>query len=955
MRLLKNFIEKNKITFTEEMSNKDLINTQKFFKKFLNKEMKNYNENFNLKLFNYDLDDYDIYQLNNIIDYSNYLTEVGIRLSNTIENENHLNKLFKKLKNIKNIKSLSLYVKYFPDNLLNILYDFLGNFNNNIINFKIKIKYKTKEKENEICFNILENLNKNNFLNFNILDLSEFRLDSLETYNQLDIFLKKCQINELIFGNKIIYNNTFNINISKNVEKLKITNTQLNFINFLPISDLNLSFNNIGYKGAEIISNLISKTTTLIKLNLQNNYLGDEGITLLCYGIEKNNSIQSLNLSYNNILDYGVTNLAKSLLINNSIKKLNLYNNNIGNDGIKNFCEILSEKPSDKFIKLKINSNLISEEGVINYSNFLINHKSNTILTLHGKLNEENQKNVLINFSFSNNLKTLDFYNASLYSSNMTYFNNILMNNKNIKKINLTNVCNLSEDAFMEILPGIENNKFITDIILSQCKLSDDCFEGLFNCLINNDNIECLHLDYNKINIKGIKILSENILIKKSLKLLNLGHNSLNNECMKFLGDNIGRAEGIQKLYLNSNKILDEGCRLLYFGLERNHTLNELNIENNQITNIGIKYICNAIKNNIYNYTFLNICSNQITEIESELFDLFTWLEYIKIADNPLSKNGIMQLFKATEKNRLFKKMRFTTKDININYTFNATNKYIKEYDLSYGKINISLIKSIISLNNLTTLILQETDINDILISNILKYINNMPKNSLKKLLLLNNKITYVGAEEISKFLESNKCNLTELNLSGNPLQYKGINLICNSLINNNTLNILFLNFTKFNDYSSETIYKLLIKNKSIKIFSILSNYLSNKGIDIILSSLKINSNLIQFSIGDNKNDERAFKNLKKYLYFNNTLKVLEIKTSKLENIINKIYKIFYINKTLVYINLVNNMINYEGMKRISLNTYKSNNIKEIKLILNTVTTDERKNIMSSNPHFIIC
>ena len=95
------------------------------------------------------------------------------------------------------------------------------------------------------------------------------------------------------------------------------------------------------------------------------------------------------------------------------------------------------------------------------------------------------------------------------------------------------------------------------------------------------------------------------------------------------------------------------------------------------------------------------------------------------------------------------------------------------------------------------------------------------------------------------------------MNLAGNHLGFKGVKYLCNSInLNQNILEELLLNYTKCNDYCSKDIYNMLVNNNKLILLSLIGNNFNNTGLDIILSSLKINKTLKSLSIGDNKKYE---------------------------------------------------------------------------------------------------
>ena len=100
----------------------DLSRTQLFFNRLLLNHILNPNihkifkNNFSFNL-DYDLSNEDIKYLTEIIIQSDKLSNLIIRLSDTITDEKALNKLFRKIFLKKQINSIKIYIKYLSDNL----------------------------------------------------------------------------------------------------------------------------------------------------------------------------------------------------------------------------------------------------------------------------------------------------------------------------------------------------------------------------------------------------------------------------------------------------------------------------------------------------------------------------------------------------------------------------------------------------------------------------------------------------------------------------------------------------------------------------------------------------------------------------------------------------------------------------------------------------------------------
>ncbi len=952
MRGFFNSLNKPKFLKDSEKGYKNLIFVQKFFKGELMNGETYIPKEFNLDFTSFDIDDECIQNLSQLIVKTPQLSQLSLRLSNILKNSSYLDRLLRKISLKQQFILLSFYIKYLNPELLDIFITFLTKINFKTNSLKIQIKYHDKNYEREVIKRILEGLDKNNESQIHEIEFLNCRFDDDESINLLKKYLNNHKnIIEFYLNGRMIKGNKFDIDIS-HLERLDLAKSNLSILTHIPISILNLESNCISELGIKIISDLISKENcTLKKINLSNNYIGDKLTEILSKGISKNNSIEKLILAGNKICDKGIVSIGKSLFENKSIKKISFKDNYINNKGIIEFCYLLKDTPFDKFTKLDFSLNIISHEGLVEYSNFLNTHYTNEIFAISGKITLEEQKKFFINCETLNNIKTIIFFPFEIYNENYFYLNKILMNNKNIKSIFFTNNNTLSGNGIEEISSGISQNKTITKLSMIQSNLNDEDIEILSKALFNNINIEELNLDQNKIKSKGIKILSEKIFPKASLKKIILSHNYIDPESCIYLGKGLSEAIGLQRLMINSNQILDEGVKYISEGLIKNKSLMELNIENNKISNNGLRSLSYALKEN-KNFLKLNFSSNLCTDIDDNTFCLFDRCSEVKFYGNKMSKDAIMRMINGGKNNKIMKLIRFSIDNQKV-FKFKANNPNIKILNLEYNKINLSLMTCLLSLPNLTHLILTDNQIYD---NEAIELFNNlMERNTkIKYIKLPTNKITEKSAKKIGEFLEKNN-TLKHLNLASNKIGSEGMNSICNALINHNqTLQYLMVNSCNLTDYCAEKMYEMLKKNKSLLFFSFNGNLLSNEGIDIVISALRVNNTLKHLCCGENKNNEYGFRNLKKYLRFNQSLSILEIKNIGLtdkttENLSNALK----INKSLTNINLVFNIITIDGMRKIVANIDKNNIIKEVKMLLNDINEEERNIIISECPHII--
>ena len=941
----------------------ELIRNQLFFKGLLPDKISNpsknneYSNEFGINLMDYDLFDEDIQKITNLIILTDKFNSLNIRLSNTLTDSNTLSKLLRKISLKRQFTSLGFYIKYLDDSLLNIFLDFIGKLQESVVNLKLMVKYKEKRKEEEIVEKILENVLKNEGNSFENLNFSYFTLSTPKSIELLEkIIIKNKNLKNVEIKNSSFFNDCFSIDIS-HIKNIQIINSQLSYIKYLPSEKLNLSSNKISKDGLKHLAVLLSEEKcSLTKLNLSNNLIGDEGCAILAEGIAKNNSLISINLSSNNILNKGIIELSKSLKSeegNKTIQKLNLSHNEIENSGLIEFCSNLKNEKKDRFSKTDFSNNDLSDRSIIEFGTFLQKHPHINNLYLTNKITEENKNTFFNSCKNLEQLKKIDFEFLDISESNSEALNQILLNNKNIQNIKITNNKILGAAGLTGISSGIEHNPKLLLIDLTSCDIGDDGAISLSNSIFKNLEIKEITLEDNKISEKGTKAISDKLLGKTSLKLLNLSHNKINSKGGFYIGQGLIDAQGIQNLFLGYNQIEDEGCEFISKGLEKNSSLVKLNLENNNISNKGINAISKFLKNN-ENLMEINLSGNKITEIDSDFYELFNWLKVIKISDNPLNQSGIIRLFQGSEYNRLFKSLKFKYNSED-EYHFKCFNTNIKNVDLSFNRsINMTLMKHILSLKYLSQLNLQMNNIHDDDLNKLVNLIkeNNTP---IKDLKLKNNEISAEGSKYISDLIKNAK-NLKILDLSYNDLKSEGVKNICNAIISseNNSLQQLILNGNRCNDYCSDDIFNMLINSKNLIILNLSVNFFTNKGIDKILSSLRKNNTLKQLSVGENKIDHRAFSNLPNYLKFNKSLTVLEIKSSRLnDKSLYELSKVFGQNNSLGNLNLIDNNLEFEGIAKFGQYTSKNNNINEIKLLNNKPLKEQQTLLKSCNSHLM--
>ncbi|WP_342271230.1 hypothetical protein [Candidatus Tisiphia endosymbiont of Parasteatoda lunata] len=101
-----------------------------------------------------------------------------------------------------------------------------------------------------------------------------------------------------------------------------------------PISEFDLSGNNLGDTGAKAVAGIIQNNTKLKILKLSNNQIGGEGMGALSSAFDHNKTVTDLDLSNNYLGDEGAKEVATLLTNNSTITDINLDHNEIGTNGL---------------------------------------------------------------------------------------------------------------------------------------------------------------------------------------------------------------------------------------------------------------------------------------------------------------------------------------------------------------------------------------------------------------------------------------------------------------------------------------------------------------------------------------------------------------------------------------------------------------------------------------------
>ena len=133
----------------------------------------------------------------------------------------------------------------------------------------------------------------------------------------------------------------------------------------------NLKKNEISFQGIKALEECLGLSKTIKELNLSGNNIGDEGAEIVINALtnKKRQSIHVLSLSNNKITSKGciaICNFVKKCM---SLEELQLSNNEIDNDGASELIKVLKDRKN--FSNIDVDNNRISGEVLTNLFNIL--------------------------------------------------------------------------------------------------------------------------------------------------------------------------------------------------------------------------------------------------------------------------------------------------------------------------------------------------------------------------------------------------------------------------------------------------------------------------------------------------------------------------------------------------------------------------------------------------------
>ena len=331
--------------------------------------------------------------------------------------------------------------------------------------------------------------------------------------------------------------------------------------NQMILRTLDISYNGIEIKGVKILCEYFKVNNKLISLFIGGNYICDEGAKLLTQTLIDNSEckVTYLFLENNNISFKGAKYISNVISYHPFLSSINLKSNILTDEGVKSiFCNL---NPESKITTLNLSNNSIT--GVsMKYINDYIAHNS----FLRQLFFDYNQLDkgacMLIKDILSNeqsNLKIISLKHCKI-NENINLIFEGLGKNKKIKILDLSkNEIGNYPEQFEGIISCLKNNKTLDELILDSNYLDDETLKMIINALKENKNLSSISLNENQFSKKVVSelfsVINQNFVIKKC----NLEQCGLPDDYLKSLKNALESKTNIfmDKLDVSNSKIKD--------------------------------------------------------------------------------------------------------------------------------------------------------------------------------------------------------------------------------------------------------------------------------------------------------------------------------------------------------------------------------------------------------------
>ena len=393
------------------------------------------------------------------------------------------------------------------------------------------------------------------------------------------------------------------------------------------ISRLNLTRNNLGDSGIEILVKAVKNSISLVSLNITSNSLTYKGGLIIFREFSNQQSIIDLNISSiegsnrNRLTPVGLRDIINYLKNNVFIEILNLSGNSIRDEGFILLCQGLRDNVCLQ--NLDISNNDIHEKGIkqgIDYINKLkIYSKICSINISYNPILNGGIISISKNLRYFPNLKSINIAFCGIEFKGFEY---LLKIGQYIKRFEYLNISGniLRDDANFDNLKPFFCTFSLRYLNMAKCYLGDKSAYILGECMAINETLKTVNISSNEIGDKGFKSFVKLFLTNNSIENFDCSNNFITDYTGRELAQNLINNHSLKNLNLYDNQLHDEIGTLFIEMLDINKTLVHINLNYNRIQVKTIEDLNKILKINYdkQKNTFIPDLIRNIKDLEFE-------------------------------------------------------------------------------------------------------------------------------------------------------------------------------------------------------------------------------------------------------------------------------------------------------------------------------------------------
>ena len=331
----------------------------------------------------------------------------------------------------------------------------------------------------------------------------------------------------------------------------------LNINKKIALRTLDISYNGIELKGISILTEFIIIYRKIISLFIGGNYIKEEGVDILNKGLINNKEYQLsyLFLENSNLGSKGFEGISNIISNHPSITLVELKYNELFDEGGSKLFESL--KPESKLLILDLTHNQIAEKTLISMHNYLKQNKNLRKVILNENKFDENCCDIIKQILLDPyvNIRNLCINNCSIEENCNLIFEG-LTENKVIETLEISNnKIGKKKKKFYSILNCLKENSIIKDINLETNELHDDCLKILVDGILLSKSIKYINLCNNIFSEDIYPDIEKLVLNKKNIKRLNLKNSGFDEKKLNQINE-ILKNNSISKIEKTIKKVL---------------------------------------------------------------------------------------------------------------------------------------------------------------------------------------------------------------------------------------------------------------------------------------------------------------------------------------------------------------------------------------------------------------